>query len=124
MAAGETLALVLEDTELSRWALCRALEAEGFRVRPAASWAEASACLLAEQVGLALVAVSSVLGNVAEIVAEVCHNHPGTRLVLLADQESIDGLQQLYGTDADILAKPFDLTEVTQMALARVRPAG
>ena len=57
------------------------------------TWAEASACLLQERFSLALVAVSSILENVADIVADICRDHPDTHLILLADQDSIGELR-------------------------------
>jgi DNA-binding NtrC family response regulator len=124
MSVDGSLALVLEDTELGRWALSRALEAEGFKVQAVATWAEASASLLRTHFSLAFVAVSSVFENVAEIVGDICRDHPDTHLILLADQDSVSELRPLFGQQADILAKPFDLQAVTQVALARARPAG
>lgn len=123
MAARESLALVLEDTELGRWALRRALEAEGFQVEAVATWAEASACLLKERFSLALVSVSSILENVAGIVADISQDHPDTHLILLADQDSIGELRPMCGPGADILAKPLDLEEVAHVALSRSGPA-
>lgn len=124
MAVRESMALVLEDTELGRWALQRALETAGFKVLTASTWAEASACLLRERVGLALVAVSSILENVAGVVEDIYRDHPETHLILLADQDSISDLRPMCGPDADILAKPLDLAEIAQVALTRERTDG
>ena len=124
MAATESLALILEDTELGRWALQHALEAAGFEVLAVSTWTEASACLLRERFGLALVAVSSILENVGEIVADICRDHPDTHLILLADQDSIGELRPLCGPGADILPKPLDLAEVAHVALSRSGSSG
>jgi DNA-binding response OmpR family regulator len=123
MAVRESLALVLEDTELGRWALSRALEAAGFEVLAVSTWTEASACLLREPFALALVAVSSIAENVADVVSDICRDHPKTHLILLADQDSIGELRPLCGSGADILTKPFDLEEVAHAALSRSRCA-
>ena len=119
MAIRKPLALVSEDTELGRWALTRALEAEGFEVQAVSTWVEASACLLRAKFSLALVAVSSAPGNAADIVAYVRQHHPNTRLVLLADQDSISELRLACGPDLDVLAKPLDLEEVAHVAHSR-----
>jgi ActR/RegA family two-component response regulator len=116
MAKRKSFALVSEDTELGRWALTRALEAEGFEVEAVSTWVEASACLLRARFSLALVAVSSTSGNAADIVAYVRQHHPNTRLVLLADQDSISELRLACGPEPDILAKPLDLEEVAHVA--------
>jgi DNA-binding NtrC family response regulator len=123
MAEKETFALVLEDTELGRWALTHALEAGGFEVRAASTWAEASGWLLRARFSLALVAVSSAPGNIADVAAEIRRDHPDTRVVLLADQDSVDELRLACGPDPEILAKPFDLDAVAHVALSRSRSA-
>lgn len=115
------LALVSEDTELGRWALTRALEAEGFQVQAVSTWVEASACLLRARFSLALVAVSSAPGNCAELAAYVRQQHPSTHLVLLADQDSVGELRLACGPETDILAKPLDLEEVVHAAHSRPR---
>lgn len=117
-------ALVLEDTELGRWALTRALEAEGFDVEAVSSWAEASARLLQRRFSLALVAVSSAPGNAADLAADIRRSHPDTRLVLLADRDSIEELRLACGREPEILAKPFDLDEVVRVARLRMGLAG
>lgn len=119
MGKRQSLALVLEDTELGRWALTRALEAEGFDVQAVSTWVEASAWLLKAEFSLALVAVSSTTGNAADIVAFVRHHHPHTHLVLLADEDSIGELRLACGPDLDILRKPLDLDEVAHVAHLR-----
>ena len=116
MAKRQSFALVSEDTELGRWALTRALEAEGFEVQAVPTWVEASAWLTRARFSLALVAVSSVPGNAADIVAFVRQHHPDTHLVLLADQDSIGELRRACGPETEILAKPLDLEEVSHIA--------
>jgi DNA-binding NtrC family response regulator len=116
MAKRRSLALVSEDTELGRWALTRALEAEGFEVQAVSAWVEASAWLSRASFSLALVAVSSAAGNAADIAAFVRQQHPNTHLVLLADEDSIGELRLACGEDLDILRKPLDLDEVAHVA--------
>lgn len=124
MNINESRALVLEDTELGRWALSRALEAAGFDVKAVPTWTEASACLLGEKFGLALVAVSSILENVVDTVRGIGRDHPGTHLILLADQDTIEELVSLCGPATDILPKPLDLAVIAQVARARTGLAG
>jgi DNA-binding NtrC family response regulator len=119
MVKRQSFALVSEDTELGRWALTRALEAEGFEVQAVPTWVEASAWLLRGRFSLALVAVSSAPGNAADIVAFVRQHHANTHLVLLADQDSISELRLACGPEQDILAKPLDLEEVAHIAHSR-----
>jgi len=119
MAKRQSFALVSEDNELGCWALTRALEAAGFEVQAVSTWAEASAWLRRASFSLAVVAVSSAAGNAADIVAYVTDHHPDTRLVLLADEDSIGELRLACGPEADILAKPLDLAEVAHLARSR-----
>lgn len=123
MADRQSLALVLEETELGRWALKRALEAQGFEVRAVSTWSEASASLLEAGFSLALMAVSSAPGNVADFTASIRRDHPNTRLVLLVDRDSVDDLRLACGPETDILPKPFDLAALARMALSRPAPA-
>ncbi|MCU0251587.1 MAG: hypothetical protein MUE61_15380 [Vicinamibacterales bacterium] len=114
MVKRQSFALVSEDTELGRWALTRALEAEGFEVQAVSTWVEASAWLRRARFSLAVVAVSSAAGNAADIVAYVSNHHPNTHLVLLADDDTVGELRL-----ADILAKPLDLADVAHLARSR-----
>jgi DNA-binding response OmpR family regulator len=116
MAAQEPTALVLEDTDLGRWALTRALEARGFEVRTVLTWPEASAWLAKAQFSLVLVAVSSP-GHAAEIAAEVKW-HPHVQLVLLAEEDIVGDVRMACGHEPGVLAKPFDLEEVDAVALS------
>ena len=109
-------ALVSEDTELGRWALTRALEAESYEVEAVPTWVEASARLQRRGFSLALVAVSSAPGNAADIVTYLREHHPHTHLVLLADEDSIGELRLSCGPDVAVLAKPLDLEEVAHVA--------
>jgi DNA-binding NtrC family response regulator len=110
-------ALISEDTELGRWALTRALEAEAFEVTAVSTWAEASDWLRQEDFSLVLLAVSSAPGNAAEIVADIHRDYPNTHLVLLADQDSVGELRVACGPVPDILAKPLDLRSVARIAV-------
>ena len=122
MAPGESLALVLEDTELGRWALRRALETQGFRVFAFSTWNEASECLVRTPVSLALVAVSSILENVVGVLGHLGQEHPDTHFILLADQDSLGEIRPICDPAIDILTKPFDLAALGKVAAARVRP--
>ena len=117
MADRKPAALISEDTELGRWALTRALEAEGFEVTAVSTWAEASAWLIQEDFSLVLLAVSSAPGDAADIVAAITRDHPSTHLVLLADQDSIGELRVACGPLPDILPKPLDLRSVARVAV-------
>ena len=119
MAHRQSLALILEGTELGRWALARALESEGFEVRAVRTWAEALGWLRTTRFSLVLAAVSSAPGNAAHLAAEIRRDQPHARLVLLTDQDSIDELRLACGPEPEILAKPFDLEAVAHVALSR-----
>lgn len=119
MADRQSSALVLEETELGRWALTHALEAEGLEVRAVSTWAEASAWLRRARFSLVLAAVSSAPGSAADLAAEIRRDQPNAHVVLLTDQDSIDELRQACGPGPEILSKPFDLRAVAQVALSR-----
>jgi len=119
MAERRSLALVCEDTDLGRWALTRALEAEGYEVREASTWMEASEWLLTGRFDLALVTVSSP-DNAAEVVSAISRQHPHTHLVLMTDQDSIRELRLACGTMLEILVKPFDLERVAKVAVSHL----
>lgn len=116
MASRKLLALVAEDTELGRWALTRALEAEGFDVRAASTWGEGSAWLAGADFSVVFVAVSSERGNAADIVGYVRQHHPGTHIVLLADQDDVGALRLACGPEAIIQPKPLDLQQIVRVA--------
>jgi len=116
MDCRESVALVLEDTDLGRWALTHALEARGYEVHAPWTWAEASVWLHRAKVCLALVAVTSP-GQAAEVTAEV-NWYPHTHLVLLAEEDQVADLRLACGPGPDILSKPFNLGEVDRIALS------
>jgi len=117
MADRKPAALISEETELGRWALTRALEAEGFEVTAVPTWAEASAWLLQEDFSMVLLAVLSAPGNAAEIVADITRDHPHTHVVLLADADSVGALRVACGPVPDILPKPLDMRSVARVAV-------
>jgi len=118
MADRLPLAMVLEDTELGRWALTHALEAAGFKVIAASTWTEASAYLASAKCSLALVAVSSIADSVADIVASVVRDYPETHLMLLVEDDGVRDVRALCGPGTDILPKPLNLDDVARVARA------
>jgi DNA-binding NtrC family response regulator len=123
MAHRQSLALVLEDTELGRWALTHSLEAEGFEVRAVETWAEASVWLRTARFSLVLAAVSSAPESVADLADEIRRDQPDAHVVLLTDQDSIGELRRACGPEPEILSKPFDLKAVARVALSRAGSA-
>ncbi len=117
MAEDKPRALVLEDSELGRWALTHALEARGFVVQAVSTWAEASTWLHELRFVLALADVSSVPGKVDVLAAEMRKGCPETRLVLLVDEDEVGELRRACGPHPEILAKPVDLRALAHIAL-------
>jgi DNA-binding response OmpR family regulator len=117
-----SLALILEGTELGRWALTHALRAEGFEVTAVETWGEASVWLRTTRFSLVLAAVALAPGSAADLAAEIRRDQPQARVVLLTDQDGIDDLRRACGPGPEILAKPFDLAAVAQVALSRPGP--
>lgn len=116
MAGRDLLALILEDTDLGRWALTHALESVGYEVHAPWTWAEASEWMHRAAFRLALVAVSSP-DHAADVVADV-RRHRHMHLVLLAEEHMVDDVRRACGEDSDILPKPLDLTQVSEIALS------
>jgi len=120
MAGRDSLALILEDTDLGRWALTRALEAVGYEVHAPWTWAEASEWMHRATFRLALVAVSSP-DHAADIVADA-RPYRQMHLVLLADEDIVDDVRRACGDEPVILAKPLDLAQVSEIALSSLDP--
>jgi len=118
MADRHPVALILEDTDLGRWALTHALQAEGFEVVGVSTWAEASACLTRVECALALIAVSSIVDDVADVVASIRRDHPATHVMLLVQDEGLRELRSRCGPGTDILPKPLNLDDVARVARA------
>lgn len=120
MAGRDLLALILEDTDLGRWALTHALEAAGYEVHAPWTWAEASEWMHRVTFRLALVAVCSP-DHAADVVADarrLRHMH----LVLLAEEDMVDDVRRACGADPDILPKPLDLAQVSEIARSCLEP--
>ena len=109
----------MEDTELGRWALGRALETAGFKVQAVSSWAEASVYLVRERFSLVILSASLILGDVGGAVGDFNRDHPEAHLILLADQDSIGELRPVCGPAAHILPKPLDLEKLAVVAASR-----
>ena len=120
MADGKARALVLEDTDLGRWALIRALEAVGYDVRAPWTWAEASEWLRRERFRLALLAVSSS-GHAVDVMAEA-RRFRQMHVALLAEEDMADEVRLACGAGPDVLTKPLDLGHVSDIALACLEP--
>jgi DNA-binding response OmpR family regulator len=120
MAYEEARALILEDTDLGRWALIRALEAVGYHVRAPWTWAEASEWLRRERFRLALLAVSSP-GHAVDVMVEARRYRP-MHAVLLAEEDVADDVRLACGAEPDILTKPLDLGQVSDIAVACLEP--
>ena len=121
MAGRKPLALISEDTELGLWALTRALEAEGYNVHAAPLWDEAAAALRRMRFSLVLAAVSSP-GHAADILADVSRHQPCAHLVLLVEEDAVGEVRLECGPGPDILAKPFDLEKVAEVARSHLAP--
>lgn len=121
--------LLVEDEPSQREVLAYNLEAEGFRVIPAANGEEALMLVREEQPDLVL--LDWMLPNVSGI--EVCRQlkgSPGTRslpiLMLSARSEEVDRVRGLETGADDYVVKPYSIVELMARAralLRRTRPA-
>ena len=121
--------LLVEDEPSQREVLAYNLEAEGYRVIPAANGEEALMLVKEEQPDLVL--LDWMLPNVSGI--EVCRQlkgTPGTRslpiLMLSARSEEVDRVRGLETGADDYVVKPYSIVELmarTRALLRRTRPA-
>lgn len=121
--------LLVEDELSQREVLAYNLEAEGYRVIPAANGEEALMLVKEEQPDLVL--LDWMLPNVSGI--EVCRQlkgTPGTRslpiLMLSARSEEVDRVRGLETGADDYVVKPYSIVELmarTRALLRRTRPA-
>lgn len=121
--------LLVEDEPSQREVLTYNLEAEGFRVIPAANGEEA--LMLVREESPDLVLLDWMLPNVSGI--EVCRQlkgSPGTRslpiLMLSARSEEVDRVRGLETGADDYVVKPYSIVELmarTRALLRRTRPA-
>lgn len=121
--------LLVEDEPSQREVLAYNLEAEGFRVIPAANGEEA--LMLVREECPDLVLLDWMLPNVSGI--EVCRQlkgSPGTRslpiLMLSARSEEVDRVRGLETGADDYVVKPYSIVELmarTRALLRRTRPS-
>ena len=121
--------LLVEDEPSQREVLAYNLEAEGYRVIPAANGEEA--LMLVREESPDLVLLDWMLPNVSGI--EVCRQlkgSPGTRslpiLMLSARSEEVDRVRGLETGADDYVVKPYSIVELmarTRALLRRTRPA-
>ena len=112
MSNSRPLALVAEDTELGRWALAHALQANGYEIYMSAGWVETDGWLDRAEFDVAVVSVSCDRDNVARIVEHLRREHPRTGLVLLALQDDVGTIRRTCGPGPVVLPKPLDVAQV------------
>jgi len=116
MPSTKPLALVAEETQLGRWALTRALESDGFEVRAAADWLEASAHLAQAEFRLAILAVTSRRTNIAENIHSLTRYYPAMRVILLVDEDVSRETREACGPGVGIVSKPIDVNAIARLA--------
>jgi DNA-binding NtrC family response regulator len=109
-------ALVAEDTELGRWAVARALEANGFEVNTASNKAEAIGRLIGNAFAVFIAAVPLERESVSELIRQVHENQPSTGLILLADHDNASRLADSCGSRAVVIEKPFGIDQIVKAA--------
>jgi two-component system response regulator AtoC len=114
-------ALILEDDELSRAALVEIVEAEGFRVLPAGSLAEARAVAQHQTPDVALLDLMLPDGSGLEIMRQL-QSCASTQIVLITGSASVDSaVEALRLGAADYLTKPIDADRLKTILLSVAR---
>jgi DNA-binding NtrC family response regulator len=110
-------ALILEDDENSRAALVELVEAEGFRVLPAGSLAEARAAVQRQTPDVALIDLMLPDGSGLEIMRQL-QSCASTQIVLITGSASVDSaVEALRLGAADYLTKPIDADRLKTILL-------
>jgi DNA-binding NtrC family response regulator len=109
-------ALVTEDTELGRWAVARALEANGFEVNTASNNAEAIGRLIGNAFAVFIAAVTLERESVSELIRQVHENQPATGLILLADHDDASRIADSCGSSAVVIEKPLGIDQIVKAA--------
>jgi DNA-binding NtrC family response regulator len=112
------LALVADDTELGRWALAHALQANGFDVYTAATWVEAAGWLARADVSVALLSAWLEPEHAPNMAAYLRTRHPSTRVIFLATEDEVRWVRGWCGDRAEVFAKPLDVERVVAAAAA------
>ncbi len=106
--------LVADDTRLVRWAVGRALRAEGFEVVTASSRDEALGRLVSSRFDLIVLPLSLGHKEIRDVVTAVARHESGTAIILLSSSEEAADLAG--GAHTAILGKPFSVGEVVEAA--------
>ena len=114
--------LVVEDDALIASSLGRALEANGYEVRPAGSVAAALAALAAEVPDVVLLDLGLPDGDGTTIAEAVARRHPRVPvLVLTARDSELDVVAGLGSGAVDYIVKPFRLGELLARIASHLR---
>ena len=116
MPTTRPLALVAEDTELGRWAIAHALQADGFDTCVFDGWAESAGWLGRRKFDVVVVALSVDRDDVGNIAEHMRSHHRGTRLIVLAPQDEMGEVRSACGPGPVVLPKPLDVERIVQTA--------
>lgn len=114
-------AIVIDDSELVRWAISRALTAEGFAVEQAGTLAEAEAKLAGIEFDLVVAADSLEREDMGELLTTVRGDAGAAPLVLLAEQARSPAWRPSRVTS--YVRKPFSIDEVLAAVRLLTAPA-
>jgi DNA-binding NtrC family response regulator len=112
MSRTRPFALVAEDTELGRWAIAHALQANGYETRVSDGWGETAGWLEREEFDVVVMSLSCDRDDVARITEHVRSRHGGTALILLAPQDDIVAVRSACGPGPVVLVKPLDIGQL------------
>ncbi len=106
--------LVADDTRLVRWAVGRALRAEGFEVVTASTRDDALGRLVSERFDLLVLPLALGREEIRDLVSAVARHQSGTAMILLSSSEEAADLAD--GANTAVIGKPFSVGDVVDAA--------
>ncbi|MFN7950763.1 MAG: response regulator [bacterium] len=114
------IVLIVDDEEPVRAGMAVFLEDAGYRVREAASVADACTVLGADDVGLVLTDIRMPGASGLELVRFVRDHHPDTHSILVSGRGNLeDAIEAIRAGAYDYLTKPVERMEVLELAVRR-----
>jgi DNA-binding NtrC family response regulator len=119
-------ALVVEDTELGRWAVAHALRANGFEVSIATDRADALGRVAGTRFAVMVTTLAADSDDTRELIDRLRESQPDAGLIFLARQEEAARVSAECGPGAVVLEKPLDIDRVVaaacELVAAKPRP--
>ncbi|MDA8431390.1 MAG: response regulator [Nitrospiraceae bacterium] len=104
--------LVVDDEQLVRWFMDRALKKEGHEVITASNISEAGARLQSEEIDLLFIDLRMPEGNGTELIKNVCNLPKVPKVIVCSAFITAELEDEFRGKGICILKKPFKLDEL------------